>query len=178
MNIIEALRTRHSTKSFSSASVPPQMLLELIDVARHAPSGSNKNPWRFLLITKRETLVRLSQTHPFCNWLASAQAGIAIVVDPTSSRYWLEDCCLAAYSIWLAAMSHGLGAAWAAIHQSDNPVESERRQKFVREALLIPDKLQIPMLLGIGYPLPSNPQRKLPSVEEIVYWERYTLADK
>lgn len=178
MDIIEALRTRHSTKNFSQEPVSLKLLSELVDISRHSPSGSNKNPWRFILITERKTLDHLSQAHPYCGWLASAQAGIAIVVDPASSRYWLEDCCLAAYSIWLAGMAHGLGTAWAAMYQSDNTPETERRQKFVRQILSVPDKLQVPMVLGIGFPMPSSTQRKLPEVEEIVFREYYSARDK
>ncbi len=177
MDVIEAIRTRRSTKSFSATPVPAQMLSDLVDAASYSPSGANKNPWRFVLITKHSTLERLSETQPYCRWLASAQAGIALVVDPSYSRYWLEDCCVAAYSIWLAATGLGLGVAWAAIYQSDNTEESERRQGFVREVLSVPDGLNIPIVLAIGYPQGPPPERKRPATEEIIHWERYTIKD-
>ena len=176
MDLIEALRTRRSTKSFSTTPVPSQMLSDLVDTASYSPSGANKNPWRFVLITERNTLDRLSKASPHCNWLASAQAGIAIAADPAYSRYWLEDCCVAAYSICLAAMAQGLGAAWAAIYQSDNAAESERREGLVREALSIPVGLRVPMLLGIGYAEKQPPPRQRPALEEIVHWERYATG--
>ena len=157
--------------------MPREALLELVDVARRSPSGVNKNPWRFVIITERNTLDNLSQAHPYCHWLSSAQAGIAIVADPASTQYWLEDCCIAAYSIWLAATAQGLGMSWGAMYQSDNAAESERRQGFVRKVLSIPDSMQVPMVLGIGYPQASPPEKKRPDLEEIVCWERYALGD-
>lgn len=177
MDVIEAIRTRRSTKSFSATPVPAQMLSDLVDAASYSPSGVNKNPWHFVLITEHSTLERLSQAQPHCHWLASAQAGIALVVDPSYSRYWLEDCCVAAYSIWLAATGLGLGVAWGAMYQSDNAEESERRQGFVREILSVPDGLNIPMVLAIGYPQGTPPERKRPATEEIIHWERYTIKD-
>ncbi len=176
MDVIEAIRTRRSTKGFSTTPVPAQMLSDLVDTASYSPSGANKNPWRFVIITERNTLDRLSKASPHCNWLASAQAGIAIAADPAYSRYWLEDCCVAAFSIWLAAMAQGLGAAWAAMYQSDNAEESERRQGFVREVLSVPDGLNIPMVMAIGYPQGPPPERKRPALEEIVHWERYATG--
>lgn len=175
MDLIEALRTRRSTKNFSARPVSRESLLELVDIAHYSPSGGNKNPWRFVVVTKRETLGQLSQAHPNCRWLATAQAGIAIVVDPVSTRYWLEDSCIAAYSIWLAAIGRGLGVAWSALYQGDNAQESERRQAFVREVLCIPQKLNVPVVLGVGYPQITPAPRKLRTLEEILSWESYPV---
>ncbi len=103
MELTEVFHKRRSTRDFSTTPVPRETLLQLLDVARHSPSGTNKCPWRFVIVTERDTLRRLSQTHPHCRWLSSAKAGIAVVADPVITRYWLEDCCIVAYSIWLAA---------------------------------------------------------------------------
>lgn len=174
MEIVEAIRTRRSIKNFSSTPLTREILLALVDTARYSPSGANKNPWRFVIITERKKLEQLSQTAPFCRWLASAQAGVALVVEPSSTRYWLEDCSVAAYALWLAATAQGLGVAWGALYQSDNPTESERRQHLVRTVLSVPERFLIPMVLGIGYPNVSPPERKLPNLETIIYWEQYT----
>ena len=73
MDLIEALRTRRSTKSFSTAPVPAQMLSDLVDTASYSPSGANKNPWRFVLITERSTEA--------IGGLAQVVLGQAIVLD-------------------------------------------------------------------------------------------------
>ncbi|MBI4216501.1 MAG: nitroreductase family protein [Chloroflexi bacterium] len=173
MDINEAIHTRRSIKSFTPTAVPRQTLLDLVDSARYAPSGGNKNAARFLLVTQREKLEKLGQAHPFCKWLATAPAAIAVVVDSKATRYWLEDTSVAAYALWLAATGKGLGVAWAAMHQSDNPAETEKRQQHVREALSIPQGLQVPMVLAVGYPQAVPGERKKPTLEEIVCWERY-----
>ncbi|MBI2917107.1 MAG: nitroreductase family protein [Chloroflexi bacterium] len=173
MDLIEGLRTRRSTKGFSQAPVAREALLELVDIARHSPSGGNKNAWRFVITTDRAKLDRLSTAHPHCRWLATAPAGVAVVVDPAATQYWLEDSCVAAYSVWLAAVGRGLGVAWAAMYQSWDPVESQRRQAFVREVFSIPDNFNAPMVLGVGYPQAVPPTRKRPSLEEVVAWECY-----
>ena len=173
MEIEEAIHIRRAIKEFSSKPIPRQIFTELVDAARHSPSGGNKNPWRFVIITERNTLDQLAQIHPHCRWFASTQAGIALAADSALSRYWLEDCCVAAYSLWLAAVARGLGMGWAAMYQSDDTVESERRQDVMRDLLSIPGNLNIPVVLGIGYPKISPPEKEKPALEEIVYWERY-----
>ncbi len=178
MELTQGLRSRRSTKSFLTRPVPREALLELVEAARYSPSAKNSNSWHFVVITERNILNRLSETHPHCRWLTSAQAGIAIVNDPSSTQYWLEDCCVAAYSIWLEATDQGLGVAWGAMYQSDNSSESDRRQKFVRDVLSIPDSLCVPIVLAVGYPDATPlPDKKRPSLEQVIYWERYTGKD-
>lgn len=173
MDTIEAIRNRRSVRAFLPTPVPREKLEGLIELARLSPSGANKNTWRFLLITQRTSLERLSQTHGACKWLSAAQNGIAIVVDPASTRYWLEDCSVAAYTIWLAATAQGLGASWAAMYQGDNPDETKRRQQFVRETLGIPDNLMVPIVMAIGYPESQPPAKNRPEVKDIICWDRY-----
>lgn len=39
---------RRSSRSFSSAEIPDEVLLQLFEAARWAPSGANRQPWRFI----------------------------------------------------------------------------------------------------------------------------------
>ncbi len=174
MDIIEAIRTRRTIKDFAETPVAKEILLEVIDAARYSPTGGNKNSWRFILITSRRTLDSLGETHPHCRWFHLAQAGIALVINPISTRFWLEDCCVVAHTIWMAAHEKGLGLAWAAMYQADDREESERRQRYVRRMLGIPAGIQVPIVLGLGYPKATPPTKKRPGVEELILWESYT----
>ena len=174
MEVIQVIETRRSIKSFLPKPIPEDVLLKLFDVVRYSPSGANKNAWHFVVTREKDALTRLGETQRFCRWLASAPAAIAIVADPSVTQYWLEDCSVAAYSIWLAATGLGLGVAWAAVYQSANTEESERRQQFVRDILSIPKNLAVPMVLAVGYPdQPPAAERKKPDVKDIVHWDHY-----
>ncbi len=177
MEVAQVLQSRRSIKSFTTKPVSRDDLIKLVGLARSSPSGANKNPWRFIIVTETDILQQLSQAHNNCKWLAGAPAGIAIAADPASTRYWLEDCSVAAYSIWLAATDLGLGVAWAAMYLSDNPEESNRRQNFVKEKLAIPDNWSVPMVLAVGYP-DGSPlrERARPALDEVAFWERYRKA--
>ncbi|MBI2934434.1 MAG: nitroreductase family protein [Chloroflexi bacterium] len=173
MDIVEAIRSRRAAKAFSSDTVGKDTLVKLVDLARHSPSGGNKNAWRFVVITSRTALDRLSETHPHCKWFSSAPSGMAIAIDPKATRYWLEDCSVAAYAIWLAATGMGLAVAWSAMHQAGNQAESERRQRLVREVLAIPEELYVPVVLGIGFHASPPPPGQRPELETLVSWEAY-----
>src|SRR3990172_8182264 len=178
MDALAAIHTRRSIKQFTSQQVPRDILEKLLEAAYDAPSGANNNPWQFVVVTDRTVLDRLAETHQHCGWFRTAQASIVIAADPARSRYWLEDCCAAAENIWIAATALGLGAAWAAIHLSDNAGETARREGHLRETLGIPDSLRAPIVLGIGVPDYQVSERKRPPLAELVHWGRYGTAKR
>lgn len=51
MNIIEALRERHSVRAFQSAPVDPEMIRRILALASRAPSGSNLQPWKVWVVS-------------------------------------------------------------------------------------------------------------------------------
>ena len=171
--VIDALIVRRSCKDYLPTPVSRETLTELIDIARYSPTGANKNAWRFVAVTNRQILNSLGQIARTCSWLASAQAAIVPIVDPAATRYWLEDSSVAAYQIWLAAEARGLGAAWAAMYQSDNTEESNRRQGIVRGLLNIPANYNVPMIMAIGYRKSPPADKKRPELEEVIAWETF-----
>ncbi len=50
MDVIEAIRQRRSIRNFKSEPVPQKVLTELIETSRWSPSGSNTQPWEFLVL--------------------------------------------------------------------------------------------------------------------------------
>ena len=109
MDALEAIHNRRTIKQFAPEPIAPATLERLLEAAHDAPTGGNNHPRQFVVVTARETLDRLAETHPHCAWLKSAQAAIAFLSDPAKSRYWLEDCCVAAQNVWVAATALGLG---------------------------------------------------------------------
>ena len=50
-DVFEAARTRRSIRAYKSDAVPLETLREVIALGRHAPSGSNIQPWRVHVLT-------------------------------------------------------------------------------------------------------------------------------
>ncbi|MDG2222056.1 MAG: nitroreductase [Rubripirellula sp.] len=51
MDIIEAIRNRASTRAFTDRTVPRNVIHQILDAARWAPSGVNTQPWQVAVIT-------------------------------------------------------------------------------------------------------------------------------
>ena len=65
-DVFDAARTRRSIRAYKPDPVPVETLREIVALARHAPSGSNIQPWRAYVLTGA-ALKRLSDaiTHAF-----------------------------------------------------------------------------------------------------------------
>jgi nitroreductase len=59
MDLLEALRTNPATRDFTDEPVPDDVVAELLDVARFAPSGGNRQPWRVAVVRDRALRRRL-----------------------------------------------------------------------------------------------------------------------
>jgi nitroreductase len=51
MHVYDALESRRSIRAFTGEPVPPDTLERILSAARHAPSGSNIQPWKVYVLT-------------------------------------------------------------------------------------------------------------------------------
>jgi len=88
LTVGEAIRSRRSTRSFEPKPVPDDMIMEMLEAARLAPSASNSQPWRYVVVTDPEEkmeLRRLSFGQAFIE-----EAGVVFVVCADLSSYSRE----------------------------------------------------------------------------------------
>jgi nitroreductase len=58
----EVILGRRSVRKFKDQPVPREIINELIDCARWAPSDTNQQPWKFIAITKRDIIKKIEET--------------------------------------------------------------------------------------------------------------------
>ena len=59
MDVREAIQKRRSIRRFKPDTVSDELIQQLLESARLAPSGSNTQPWRFIVIKDAETRQKL-----------------------------------------------------------------------------------------------------------------------
>ncbi len=85
LTVAEAIKRRRSTRSFTGEPVSRQQVLEILEAARLAPSASNSQPWRFVVVTdpeEKRALRRLCFGQAFIE-----QAGVVFVACADLSSY-------------------------------------------------------------------------------------------
>jgi nitroreductase len=60
-DLLEVMRTTFAARAFSDAPVPDDALLRILDDARFAPSGGNRQGWRVIVVREAETKRALAE---------------------------------------------------------------------------------------------------------------------
>jgi len=170
MDVIEAIKNRCSVRAYQKKDVEEEKLQTILECARLAPSASNLQEWRFIVVRDKKT--RASLAGAANNQMFVAQAPVILVCCADTKHHVMRcgekcypiDVAIAIDHITLAAVELGLGTCWIGAFYSDK----------VRGLLGIPDSVPIVSLLTLGYPRPGSarPKNRLP-LEEIVRHEHW-----
>ena len=197
MTVLEAINTLRSVRQFKTGPIPRNIIETILAAGSKAASGSNTQPWEFIVVEDPEVKAKL--TKPMLDkWLARISGSrmrgrMKEVYDEatemlrnTAKVPAIIYCCLdlkrigtgeevryasiypAVQNMLLAAHCLGLGSCLT-IHGS-TPARGEPE---VKEILGIPEHIKIACLVYIGYPIRklSGPRRKpVTSFVHYDYW--------
>ncbi|UCG66504.1 MAG: nitroreductase family protein [Deltaproteobacteria bacterium] len=63
MDYFDVVKGRRMCRNFKPDPIPEGAVEQILDAARHAPSGANSQPWEFVVITKQETKDKLAEIY-------------------------------------------------------------------------------------------------------------------
>lgn len=58
--VMDAIRARRSIRAYSDRTVPKELIDQILDAARAAPSSLNKQPWKFVVVTDKRLMGEIS----------------------------------------------------------------------------------------------------------------------
>jgi nitroreductase len=166
LDVFSAILKRRSIRSFTEAAVAEDSVLKMLEAARWAPSGGNRQPWRFVVVQDRDTIRMIKM---FAEGLSGTPTLVIAIctekrrVDDIYSKTTLMDIGMTAENIMLEAVELGLGSC-AIASFSEEPV---------KRLLGIPDETTVTLLLSMGYPDKEPAVRPRKAVEEITYSEKW-----
>lgn len=147
--LLEPIAERFSSRRFATTSLSPEVVETLLEAARWAPSYGNRQPTRYIVASKPETLAAVHEALTRGNsYLKSAPILIAVCGRPDDGQivddkeYYLLDAGLSIENLLLQAFAMGLFA---------HPIGGFD-EATVRSALGIPDDVRVLALVGVGHP--------------------------
>jgi nitroreductase len=168
---LDFLLGRRSIRVYSPGEVSEAAVIRLLEAAMAAPSAMTKDPWRFVIVRDRQTLVKLATLHPGAAMLSSAAMAIVVCGDLDAAferhiSYLLQDCSAAIENLLLAAHAQGLGACWVGIHPAEPLI------KRVKESLSLPASVIPVAAISLGQPGEQPPPRTRYNAD-YVHCEKY-----
>lgn len=155
MEVYQAIRTRKSVRAYREQPVEQETLERILEAGRLAPSASNRQEWRFVVVrdpAKRKLLAAAAR-QPFVG-----EAPVILVCCAETDLHrmrcghecFLVDVSIAIDHITLAAVAEGLGTCWIGAFDADE----------VRSILGIPNGIVVVELLPLGHPVDPAPVEK------------------
>ncbi len=164
--MLDLIKQRRSIRQYTAAPVSDADIQVLLEAAMAAPSGSNRQPWEFVVVRDRALCRKLGDTHAYSKMAAEAAVVFVVCGHEARSAHWVEDTSAATQNLLLAAASLGLGAVWVAVYPHAD------REEYVRQLLGIPRELRILCLVPAGHPAESKPPRTQYDAAR-VHYDRY-----
>lgn len=169
MEVMEAIRGRRAVRRFTGEKVSLEDMKKILEAGTWAPSGSNVQPWEFILVMDEDNIEKVKMISPGLFGNPSALVVLCINrrraerAGKLGEESALMDVSMAAQNMMLAAYSMGVGSC---------PVLSFNKAAL-RELLDIPEHVEPVLILTFGYPKfwPKPPRRR--PLEEVVHVERY-----
>lgn len=179
--IKQSLVRRRSVRTFKKDPIPPEVLDDLIEVAKYAPSGSNWQNQRFLVVTDPEEInkigkirfvwpykanvEKIKQSHP-AGILGHGTALILVFADASENdargngeyHIWesleIQNCSASIQNILTMAAAHGLGSCWVSASDKMNysRMLSGKTWRDALKSYIIPDYYKIQGVVVLGYP--------------------------
>ena len=161
--VLKAIRDRRTVRRFKSNPVDEEMLQMILEAGRWAPSFSNLQPWRFIVIRDLGLKIALDrEARQSVLHLGINQAPVVILVcvdrriDPLHA---IEAGAAATQNMTLAAHSLGLGAGWIGIWGTE-------AEASIQKLLKLPETVRAVSLLPIGIP-DESPEGYRKPLEEL-----------
>ena len=170
MDLYEAIERRRSVRAYQDRPVEQDKLERILNAARMAPSASNRQPWKFVVVRQPELRRKLV---PACREQAFiGQAPVVVAGVGTNPRRIMGcdipsdpvDLAIAMEHIALSAVAEGLGTCWVGAFHQDQ----------VKALLGVPEECKVVQMMALGYPADGDRGKDRKALGEIVCYERFT----
>lgn len=154
MEFIDVIKKRKSNRQYNSKPVPEKVLNKLYEALQIAPTGSNKQDFKFIFVTdaKKRALI----ADKACNQEFIKEAQVLVIA--TCKKDTSFNVAIAIDHMILEATNQGLGSCWIGWFDGEK----------TRPILNIPKDVEIPIMVTIGYTDESPKARPRKSLDELI----------
>jgi nitroreductase len=165
LSLLDLILTRRSIRKYEDKDIPEEVLEQILETGRQAPSAVNRQPIHFVVVNDLNILKNLCDNliARFVKRAPLAIVGCANTKSLLTGKWAVIDATIAMQNMVIAALTFGIGSCWI----------GACNEKKIKELLKIPDKLKVVAVLTFGYPAEQPKQRKKKPFEEMFSFNSY-----
>jgi nitroreductase len=176
----DALRTRRSIRRYDGRAISDDLLDDVLDLARHAPSSMDGQPCSFVVVRDSGIKARIvALKNAACpagkrgfpaDFLLDAPVVVFVCVDRRKAHDRVrENGVLATGFLLLAAHALGLGGVYLSAYESQGDGLSRELAALLR----LPESVEPVTLVPLGFPADTPKTKLLRPLDELVHHDRY-----
>lgn len=162
MDVGTAIRTRRSIRRYKKQDIPEDVLRDVLEAARLAPSAANRQAWEMIVVKDpklRQELVPMCKNQKFV-----AECPVLLVAIEEPAQKWSRvDATIMLDHVTLEAHEKGLGTCWIGAFDKAQ----------VGALLGVPPNKEVMACMTLGYPDEDPEARPRKPVGELFYHDRY-----
>ena len=159
MSLLDLILSRRSIRSYENKEIPEEVLQQILETGRQAPSAVNRQPIHFVIVNDHDMLKNICDNliTRFVKHAPLVIVGCANTNSLLTGKWAVVDATIAMQNMVIAALTFGIGSCWI----------GACNEKKVKELLKIPDNWKVVALLTFGYPAEQPKQKKKKPFEEM-----------
>jgi nitroreductase len=159
MSLLDLILSRRSIRRYENKDISEEVLRQILEAGRQAPSAANRQPIRFVIVKDHDILKNLCDNliNRFVKYAPVAIVGCADIKSLLTGKWAVVDATIAMQNMVIAAWTLGIGSCWIGACNEEK----------VKELLKTPDKWKVVALVTLGYPAEQPKPRKKKQFEEM-----------
>lgn len=162
MEVKHAIQARKSIRKYEKRPIPKEVMEDLLDAMRLAPSANNAQRWTIIVVTDQEMKAKLVPASGNQRFVGECAAYLVGVSEP-GAYYSAIDMTIVLDHLTLRAVDLGLGTCWIGDFEAEE----------VKKVLGIPAERDVPICMTLGYPAQSPPARKRKNLSQLFHRDRW-----
>lgn len=165
MEFSQLITARYSVRAYKPDPVPDEVLQQVLEAARLAPTAANRQPFRLIIVPTQGREQELHRIYPR-RWFTQAPLIVCLCAVPGEAwvredgrSYCDVDGAIAFDHMILAAANLGLGTCWIA----------HFNVQAARELLRVPPEMEPLLFTPLGYPADEPKAKKRRPPAELVH---------
>jgi Nitroreductase len=176
---LDLITSRQSDRKYSDRLLEKEKLERIIEAGRMAPSACNAQPWKFIVVTDPELVLKIADAASakligMNSFVAQAPVILVIVREkPNMSSkvgatiknkdYSLIDIGIATENICLQAKAEGIGSC----------IIGWFDERMLKKLLDIPKSKRVELIITLGYSLSEQREKRRKPAAETVSYNKY-----
>ncbi len=161
--VMELIRARRSVRKYSDRPVEDDLVDQILEAGRWAPSGQNNQPWRFVVVREPGLKARIAAFTRYTQIIEAASVALPVFIHKPSMYNEVKDyqsmgACLE--NMLLMAHGLGLGAVWLG--------EILKNADGVRETLGLSEDFKLMAVVAVGWPASGKEKGSRKPMDELI----------